>query len=193
MSTLFTNQRGRTSRNTTNYVSVDKAAINNTNSEGRVKQEVEKPVEMLSFCLTFVVRQLPDDPGLLMSVQVDVQNVTKSLWVQVTTSSDHPRWRQSTLPPGNMGHDVNWTQKKRHADPSGREWAAFGLVRSNSLAPTWLWGDDHDRIRTEARQMWDDSSVHVNISLDHAHVGLLAAPCVGGDHDDSGAGRGRQI
>lgn len=58
-------------RSTTNYVSAD--------SEGGVKQEVEKPVEMLSLCLTFVIRQLPDDPGLLMSVQVDIQNVTKSL------------------------------------------------------------------------------------------------------------------
>lgn len=65
-------------RSTTNYVSADKAAINNTNSEGGVKQEVEKTVEMLSLCLTFVIRQLPDDPGLLMSVQVDIQNVTKS-------------------------------------------------------------------------------------------------------------------
>lgn len=98
-------------RSTTNYVGGDKAAINDTNSEGGVKQEVEKTVQMLSLCLTFVVRQLPDDPGLLMSVQVDIQNVTKSLWVQVTPSPDHPRWRKSTLPPGNVGHDVNWTQK----------------------------------------------------------------------------------
>lgn len=33
-------------RSTTNYVSADKAAINNTNSEGGVKQEVAKTVEM---------------------------------------------------------------------------------------------------------------------------------------------------
>lgn len=61
------------------------------------------------------------------------------------------------------------------------------LVRSSSPAPTWLRGDDHHRVGAEARQMWDDSSVHVNVGLNHAHVGLLAAPRVGRDHDDPGA------
>lgn len=41
--------------------------------------------------------------------------------------------------------------------------------------------------------MWDDSSVHVNVGLNHAHVGLLAAPRVGRHHDHPGASRGRQI
>lgn len=67
------------------------------------------------------------------------------------------------------------------------------LVRSSPPAPTWLRGDDHHRVGAEARQMWDDSSVHVNVGLDHAHVGLLAAPRVGRDHHDPGASRGRQI
>lgn len=42
-----------------------------------------------------------------MSVQVHVQDVTESLRVQVAACSDHPRRRQATLPPGNMGHHVH--------------------------------------------------------------------------------------
>lgn len=64
---------------------------------------------------TFVVWELPDDPGWLVSVQVNIQNVTKSLWVQITPCSDHSCRRQATLPPGNMGHDVHWNgTKKEH-------------------------------------------------------------------------------
>lgn len=83
------------------------------------------------------------------------------------------------------GH--NKKNNNRTDDTSGSEGAAGALVRSSSPAPTWLRGDDHHRVGAEARQMWDDSSVHVDIGLNHAHVGLLAAPSVGGDHDDPGA------
>lgn len=67
------------------------------------------------------------------------------------------------------------------------------VVRSFSLAPTWLWGNDHHCIRAETCQIRDDSSVQVDICLNHADIRLLAAPCVGGHHDDAGARRGWQI
>lgn len=78
-------------------------------------------------------------------------------------------------------------KNKRTGNTSGSAGAAGDSVRSSPPAPTWLRGHDHHRVRAEARQVWDDSSVHVNISLNHADVRLLTAPRVGGDHDDPGA------
>lgn len=47
-----------------------------------------------------------------MCVQVDIHDMTESLWVQVTPCSDHMCWRQATLPPGNVGHDVHWRERE---------------------------------------------------------------------------------
>lgn len=140
---------------------------------------------------TFVVWELPDDPGWLVSVQVNIQNVTKSLWVQITPCSDHSCRRQATLPPGNMGHDVHWKRQKKEqrvGDVSRGQGA-----ECVSPAPTWLWGNDHHCIRAEMCQLRNESSVQVDISLNHADIWLLAAPCVGCHHYDPGAGRGWQI
>lgn len=56
-----------------------------------------------------------------MCVQVNIQNVTKSLRVQVTPCSDHSRWGQAALPPGNVGHDVHWTRRRERVDTSESE------------------------------------------------------------------------
>lgn len=42
-----------------------------------------------------------------MSVQVDIQDVSEPLGVQVAARSDHACRRQAALPPGNVGHDVH--------------------------------------------------------------------------------------
>lgn len=106
----------------------------------------------------------------------------------ITRVGGKPLCLQATWAMMSTGHKNN-----RTGDTSGSEGAACASVRSSFPAPTWLWGDDHHRVRAEARQMWDDSSVHVNISLNHAHVRLLTAPSVGSDHDDPGASWGWQI
>lgn len=153
---------------------------------------------MSPFWLTFVVWQFSYDPGWFVGVQVNVQDVTETLWVQVTPCSDHMCRRQATLSPGNMGHDVhwNWTKKKTEVKilKTGwwKEW--FTPLRGTfSLTLTWLWGDKHYCVGTELCYSWNDPSVHVHIILDHARVRLLAAPWVRGHHDDLGARRGWQI
>lgn len=60
--------------------------------------------------LTFVIGQLANDPGGLVSVEVDLQDVAEPLRVQIAAGSDHVRRRQAALPPGDVGHDVHWGQ-----------------------------------------------------------------------------------
>lgn len=60
-----------------------------------------------SFRLTFVVWQFSYDPCRFVRVQVNIQSMTESLWVQVTPCSNHICWRQATLSPSNMRHDVH--------------------------------------------------------------------------------------
>lgn len=60
--------------------------------------------------LTFIIGQLANDPGGLVSVEVDLQDVTEPLRVQIAPGSDHVRRRQAALPPGDVGHDVHWDQ-----------------------------------------------------------------------------------
>lgn len=72
----------------------------------------EKSDSFESFCLTFIVWQLTNHPGWLVSVQANIQDITKLLWVQITSCSNNLCWRQATLPPGNMGHDVHWNQTR---------------------------------------------------------------------------------
>lgn len=43
--------------------------------------------------LTFVFWKLSYNPGQFVGIQVNIQNMTESLWVQVTPSSKHPCWR----------------------------------------------------------------------------------------------------
>lgn len=60
--------------------------------------------------LTFIIGQLANDPGWLVSVEVDLQDVAEPLRVQIAPGSDHVCWRQAALPPGDVGHDVHWDQ-----------------------------------------------------------------------------------
>lgn len=146
---------------------------------------------------TFVVRKLSYDPGGFVSVEVNVQDVTEPLRVQVTARADHLGRREAALPPGDVGHDVHWNLTRKKKRKMKKIWQQKGgrFLRGTRLCPatpTWLRGDDQHRFRAVTSEVGDDSSVQVHVSLDHAHVRLVA-PCVCGHHDNPGARRGGQV
>lgn len=67
----------------------------------------------MELSLTFIVGQFANDPGWLVSVEVNFQDVTEPLRVQIAPGADNVCWRQAALPPGNMGHDVHWNQRSK--------------------------------------------------------------------------------
>lgn len=72
-------------------------------------------METASLWLTFVIGQLADDPGWLVSVEVDFQDVAEPLRVQIAPGADHVRRRQAALPPGHVGHDVHWKHRSQRS------------------------------------------------------------------------------
>lgn len=64
-----------------------------------------------------------------MCVQVDIHDMTESLRVQVTPCSNHMCWRQATLPPGNVGHDVHWREREWVS-----EWPYVSYIMSRAVS-----------------------------------------------------------